>query len=494
MNRYKKNTPAVVLSYVLITIFSSCTKDFEQININPNEPSTAVTSALLTAAQTGLVTQGTTIGQGTVLTVSYPALYVQQLADKQYTETSRYSTTSFNYGIIYATPLDNLQTIIRINTDPVTAVDAAKNGSNANQLAVARILKAYYFLHITDRFGDIPYFDALKRTENFTPEFDAQKDIYTDLFKELKEAVAQMDGGAPVTGDILFGGDMDQWKLFANTIRLVMALRISNADPATGRAEFNSAQAAGVISNNSENIFYTFLADQNNDNPWEDAFETRLDHCVSDVFVNALLVINDPRIRVFANPAVATGTYVGMPYGITEAAAGAIPNSSVSFLGNAMRQQTSPSYIYTYAQILFSLAEAAQLGWIPGGDAAAASYYNDAIKASWEQWDVYDATAYTAYIANPAVTYTAAKYKELIGFQKWIALFLQGYEAWAEWRRLGYPALTPAPASLNAGGGIPVRQAYPAFEATLNTVNYNRVVSESLQGTDDLNGHVWWDQ
>lgn len=481
------------LSSLAIAV-SSCTKGFEGININPNEPSTAVTSALLTAAQTGLITQGTTIGTATVLTVSYPALYVQQISDKQYTENSRYSTTSFNYGGIYTGPLDNLQTIIRINSDPATATDAAKNGSNANQIAVARILKAYYFLHITDRFGDIPYFDALKRTENFSPQFDTQKDVYTDLFKELKEAVAQMDGGAPVTGDILFGGDMDQWKIFANTIRLVMALRISNADPAMGQAEFNSALTAGVISDNSENIFYTYQADQNNDNPWEDAFETRLDHCVSDVFVNALKAVNDPRLAVFANPAAATGAYTGMPYGVPESDAGAIANSAVSFLGDEMRQQTSPSYIYTYAQVLLSQAEAAQLGWIPGGDAAAATYYNDAIRASWEQWDAYNPADYAAYILQPAVAYNGASYKELIGFQKWVALFLQGYEAWAEWRRLEYPVLAPAPASLNAGGGIPVRQAYPAFEATLNTENYNKAVSESLGGKDDLNGHVWWDK
>lgn len=490
--RQNKNWLLIPLSAVVIGSFS-CTKKFEDLNRNPNEPSAPVTSALLTAAQTGLITQGSTIGQATILPVSYPALYVQQLSDKQYTENSRYSTTSFNYGAIYTGPLDNLQTIIKINSDPETAVDASKNGSNANQIAVARILKAYIFLHLTDRFGDIPYSEALKRTENFKPKFDSQKDIYTDLFKELKEANAQMDGGTAVVGDLLLGGDMDHWKIFANTIRMVMALRLSKVDAATGKTEFAAAVADGVITSNDENIMYNYLADDNNDNPWQDAFETRLDHTVSKPFVDKLLAVDDPRLAVFANKAVATGTYVGMPYGLPEAEAGAIANSAVSFLGDAMRQQTSPSYIYTYAQVLLSLAEAAHLGWIPGGDVAAAGYYNDAIKASWEQWEVFDAGDYAAYVANPAVVYNGAKYAELIGFQKWVTLFLQGYEAWAEWRRLGYPVLTPAPASLNQGGGIPRRQAYPSFEVTLNTDNYN-AAKTALGGTDDLNGRVWWDK
>ena len=157
-----------------------------------------------------------------------------------------------------------------------------------------------------------------------------------------------------------------------------------------------------------------------------------------------------------------------------------------------MRQQTSPTYIYTYAQVLFSLAEAAHRGWIGGGDAAAADYYYDAIKASWEQWGVFNQASFTTYIAQTEVAYTPGTAMQKIALQKWIALFLNGYEAWAEWRRLDYPVLEPAPASLNPEG-IPVRQAYPAFEATLNSANYNEAVNR-MTGGDDLNTPVWWDK
>lgn len=469
--------------------FTACSpSDFDDLNVNPNQPSRPVTSALLTSAQRQLT--GNIITQSTVLTVSYPNLYVQFISDKQYTENSRYSTIAFNYGAIYTGPLDNLQQIIDLNTDPETAPDVAVNGSNANQIAVATILRSYLFLHLTDRFGDIPFSEALKRTENFRPKFDTQQEIYNKLFEDLKGAVAMMDNGASPAGDIMFNGDLDQWRIFANTMRMVMALRLSKVDAAKGQTEFNAAMSDGVISSNDENVFFTYLADDNNDNPWEDAFETRLDFAISNTLEDKLSAMNDPRLAVFANEAAATGTFVGMPYGIEEAAAGAIANSSVSFLGDALREQTSPTYIYTYAQVLFSMAEAAHLGWIPGGDAAAAVFYYDAIEASWEQWGVSTATLAT-YIAQASVAYTPATAMEKIGTQKWISLYMNGYEAWAEWRRIGFPVLSPAPASLNPGG-IPRRQAYPAFEATLNEANYDEAVSRI--GTDDLNQRVWWDK
>lgn len=469
--------------------FSACDPgDFDDLNVNPNQPSEPVTSAMLTAAQRGL--SGNIITQATLLTSAYPSLYVQFLSDKQYTENSRYTTIGFNYGPLYTGPLDNLQSIINLNSDPATAANMEVNGSNANQIAVARILKAYIFLNLTDRFGDIPYSQALERAGNFRPKFDTQQAIYDSLFMELKEAATQIDNGPSVVGDVMFNGDMGMWRIFANTQRLVMALRLSKVDAARGETEFNAALTDGVISSNDENVFYTYLADNNNDNPWEDAFETRLDYAISKPLADRLKATDDPRITVFANEALATGTYEGMPYGLAQDQAGAILNSNVSFLGDALREQTAPSYIYTYAQVLFSMAEAAHLGWIPGGEVAAADYYYDAIQASWEQWGVYDAGEFATFIVQPEVAYTPANAMERIGVQKWISLFLNGYEAWAEWRRIGYPELSPAPASANPGG-IPRRQAYPSFEATLNTDNYTEAVSRI--GTDDLNQRVWWD-
>lgn len=491
MKRYI-NKAAMKWLLIFSVVIAGCNPgDFGTLNVNPNQPSEANTAALLTAAQTSL--PGGIIGQGTILTSAYPNLYVQFLADKQYTENSRYSTVGFNYGSIYTGPLDNLQTIININMDSSTATAAQQFGTNENQIAASTILMSYLFLHLTDRFGDIPFTEALKGRENFRPAFTPQAEIYDSLFVRLKRATEMIDEGSAISGDIMFGGDMHMWRIFANTMRMVMALRISEVAPDKGKTEFAAAMADGVISSNDENVVYNYIEDNNQDNPWEDAFETRLDYTISQTLADTLNALGDPRITMYANPAASTGTYVGMPYGVAEAEAGAIPNANVSFLGDAVREQTSPTYIYTYAQVLFSMAEAAHRGWIPGGDAVAQGYYNDAIKASWEQWGVFDQARYNTYIAQPRVAYTAGTAIQKIALQKWIALFLNGYEAWAEWRRLDAPVLLPAPASLNTGGGIPVRQAYPSFEATQNTANYEAAVG-NLDGIDDLNSPVWWDK
>jgi hypothetical protein len=489
MNRYI-NKWLVATTFVTGILATGCHPgDFGDLNVNPNEPTQANTAALLTGAETSLPVG--VINQNSIITSAYANEYVQFLSDKQYTENSRYSTIGFNYGPIYTGPLDNLRLIIQQNTDSSSAVTAQQYGTNQNQIAAATILQSYLFLHLTDRFGDIPFNEALQGRENFKPTFTPQQEIYDSLFVRLKRMSDMIDPTTTIQGDILFNGDMNRWRIFANTIRLVMALRISEVDPTRGQTEFNAAMTDGVISSNVENVQYNYIADNNNDNPWEDAFETRLDYTISQPLADTLNSFSDPRITVYANKATATGTYVGMPYGVTESEAGAIPNSNVSFLGDALRTQTSPSYIYTYSQVLLSMAEAAKRGWIPGGDEAAAGYYEAGIQASWEQYGVFNQGAFNTFINSPKVGYKPAIGIQQIALQKWISLFLNGYEAWAEWRRLDYPILNPAPASLNAGG-IPRRQGYPSFEATLNKANYDAAVSR--QGADNLDTRVWWDK
>jgi hypothetical protein len=140
---------------------------------------------------------------------------------------------------------------------------------------------------------------------------------------------------------------------------------------------------------------------------------------------------------------------------------------------------------------LFSQAEAAKLGWI-SGDAKA--LYESAIKASIQQWIGAAGTdaVVDAYLQQPDVKYDDAKALELIATQKWIALFYQGNEAWAEWRRTGYPVLTPASNALNPSGKIPRRLAYPITEQTLNKANYDKAVA--AQGADTQDTKVWWDK
>ena len=475
----------LIQSSLLVALIatSACDKysDFGDINLSPNSPSVANTASLLTGALTQV---------GGVATAITPALYTQQFGDVTYIEESRYKTVNFNYGGFYTTPLNSLNYIIKLNTDAATKNAAAANGSNANQIAVARILKAYFFLNITDRWGDAPYSQALKGNDNFSPAFDTQQAIYTDLFKELKEAQAQFDGGLTVVGDIMLAGNATRWKKFANSLRAIMALRLSKVDAAKGKAELIAALADGVFTSNADNVTYKYLKDANYQSPLYDNYVTgnRKDFAVSNVMIDYLVKTNDPRIAAFADKATATLTYKGVPYGVFPAASKAQDVSLAS--STKIANQDAAVAVATYAQILFTQAEAAKLGWITGN---AKQLYEDAIKASMQQWGVYTTdAAFATFILGSDIAYSDAKALELIGVQKWVALFYMGYESWAEWRRTGYPVLTPAAKPLNASGKIPRRMAYPTTEATLNKVNYDEVVKR--QGADNQDTKVWWDK
>lgn len=481
----------VTLSFVsTLALLAGCSKfkDFGDTNQDPTRVSVASTRALLTNAL-----------QNTLPVASFgnttANLYAQYLSEGPYPGGSLYSTLNFDNGAWYTGALYNLKAIIDYNADPEKMdkeADPGANGSHNNQIAVARILKAFSYLHMTDRWGPIPYANALKGAEDFTPAYTDQKTIYLDLFKELKEAVAQVDNGAGPAGDIFLGGDMAAWKRFANTQRMIMALRLSKIDPALGKTEFAAAFAAGAITSNSQNMFYKYLSgDPNNFNPWYVNYSVSLrnDYAVSKTLDDYMDPLGDPRLKVYGE-VLPTGDVVGLKYGSNKATN--IPNA-FSRIGNYFRGAGSPAGIYTYAQVLFSLAEAAQLTWIPGGEAAAAQYYNDAIKASWEQYGVYNAAAYATFIAKTEIAYTAATAIEKIITQKWVHLYLNGYEAWNEWRRTGYPTLIPAPDFLSSKNAIPRRQAYGTNEKLVNKTNYDAAVV-LLGGPDDLYTRVWWDK
>lgn len=487
----------IASAFVVGAVVASCTKpgDFGDKNVDPNNPSDPNTALLFTNA----IRSSLSAGNGAV-TAADPLLYVQHISEIVYTNASLYTNRIFDYNGQYNGPLNDLQTIISLNSGADTKAKpyVVAGGSNANQIASARILKAFIFMQLADRYGDIPYSAAFKGVEDITPEFDTQKAVYTDLLKELKEAVAQIDGGSGPSGDILLGGNMTWWKEWANSIRMTIALRMSKADAATGKTEFADAYAAGGLSSNSRSVFYKFLADANNQNPWYNNYVVgkRYDYAVSETLVNKLKALNDPRLAVYADKTSA-GTYVGMPYGLKTPPTGVSSGTvdlpgTVSLIGRAFRQQNSRVSVTTYAQMLFTQAEAAHLGWIAGGEATAKTLYENGVKASLEQHGV--GADYATYIAQPTVAYDAAKAVELIQTQKWIAGYLgNGYEAWAEWRRTGFPVLTPAKdAAPVSAGKIPRRQVYPTTERDLNTTNYNDVVKR--QGADELTTRTWIDQ
>jgi hypothetical protein len=365
---------SIIFAFSVLVMAVGCKKFSSDINTNPNAPTTASNAQLLTSAinQLPVVIEGIS-----------GALYTQQWAEKPYTDDSRYISVNFDFYGIYSGALENLQTILNSKTFNVN------EGSTANQLAVARILRAFFYWHMTDRWGDVPYSGALKGKESFTPKYDAQKDIYYGLMKELKEAAAQIDNGNAVTGDILYNGDMDNWRTFANSMRALMALRLSKIDPDKGKTEFADAVSGGVLTANAQNAVFVHLADAVNQNYWYYVVNVqgRPWYWISKTLTDYMNPLEDPRLRIFADPAPSTGDYAGVPYGLDGNAIGTISSQDVSFMGVHVRTQNAPCYIVTYAQMLLAQAEADKLGWLSGGDADASAKYKAAIEASVRQWN-----------------------------------------------------------------------------------------------------------
>lgn len=494
MKKYIKN----ILLAVVIVAIASCKKITDETNINPNQPTNLSTGYALTSAIQYL--GGTSGGLSTTnINSAAGQLYSQYLSETFYTNESRFSLRQYDYQGYYTGPLEDLQQVITFNTDAATknSPTTINFGSNNNQIASARILRAFIYLTITDRWGDIPYSQALQGNAALTPVLDPQRDIYMDLFKELTEAQAQFDAGATLTGDILFSGDNGKWKRWANSLRAIMALRLSKVDPATGRSEFQKAIAAGVMTSNADNAAYEYQGEQTNENPYYNNYRSRYDYAVSATLANMLKGLNDPRLPVYAAP-TAAGTYVGLPYGTTGSDLSSYTigtrtrPGSVSQIGVAYSGQDAPSTWTSYARVLFTEAEAAHLGWIAGGDAAAATFYTQGITASMAQNGI--TTGVPAYLAQPGVAFNAANAVAQINTQKWIAGYMgNGWESWAEYRRTGYPQLIdPVPTALTPDKRIPRRQQYPQTEHDLNLENYNAVIAR--QGPDLLTTHVWWDK
>lgn len=455
----------VAASFVL----GSCNKFDEDINRNPNLPSQASAAQLLGNAMLSLPGLSSS-PQGEFM--------AQYLAETQYVGASQYPDGATSFYGWYQGPLMNIETVLTATDLSVMPVP--------NQLAVAKILKAYYFWSLTDRWGDLPYSQALKGAADFSPEYDTQEAIYNSLFTLLDEANAMITTGT-IPGDIIYNGDMTKWKKLGNTIHLLMALRLSQVNATKGSAEFNKAIAGGIMTANADNFLFKHLADANNQNYWHGQVvgQKREWWALTKTLVDYMKPKNDPRLPVFGQKN-ASGDYQGLDFGTTIG----IPNTTgVSLLGTALYAQSAPVYLVTYAQALFALAEGAKRGWIPGGDATAKTNYDLAIDQSVRQWTG-GTTGLAAFMAQPDIVYNPTRAIEQISNQRYVHLFMHGYEAWAEWRRTGFPSNLVAPGNK----AVPNRLTYPDNEAFNNTENYKAALQRQFGGSDSQYGKVWWDK
>ena len=465
-------------------ILTGCRKDFDSINTNPNEPSSVSTGFLLTSAQKSLMDNTTDEWwngrRGNQL--------AQYWASNQYSNESRYQfRTEIDNGYwsaFYAGALQDLQTIIDLNSGD-DAADYAGYGANGNQIAVATLLQAWTFQMLTDCYGDIPFSEALQGGENTTPAYDSQADVYAGLITMIDGALSGIDAaGAGPQGDVVYGGDMGKWAMFGNSLKLRIAMRMSDVNGEAAKTAGEAALAAGVILDNGDNALFGYLDAVPNNHPINQDYQTRNDFAASNTMVDYLTTNADPRLSVYYAPNAA-GAYVGEVYGLNEANAALTPNDDVSQRGAAVLAATMPGIYMDAAQVRFLCAEAAAKGWANAGGSAE-EHYAAGIQASMDFWGV-DAADAQAYIdAHP---FSAESWV----YEKWVALYMQGIEGWCEWRRLDGPALN-ACADGSLGGGTdgdlpPHRFTLPLDEATLNEANWDAAGG----ATNTLNTPLWWD-
>jgi hypothetical protein len=491
---------AVAVAAVALTA-TACQTDLTGLNTNPNNPTSAPASALFTQAVTASV--GRWVGAGQL---SGTELFAQHLAQVQYVEEDRgrlrTETIDGWFTNAFVSELEDFEKVAVIGTA----------ASSPNTTGPARVMQSWVFQNMTDFWGDIPYTEALQGDQggSLKPKYDTQKDIYYALLKTVGDAAASMKTAttdpALGTGDPIFKGDMAKWLKFANSLRARMAMRISKADPAKAAAELTAAFSGpgGVMTSNGDNASLVWPGDGVFDNPWSGTFSTRDDHRVSKTLLDTLNILGDPRMKIFAQPTKNDPTkYVGFQNGLdnvtvtpffnTTSRIGAVfyPGSTVyGTFGTAAGKKT-PSNIMTFAEVSFLRAEAAERNL--GGQTGAAAYYNAGVRASILQWGGTDAEA-DAYLAKPGVAYTpgAAGLRQ-IGLQKWISMFAQGNEAWAEWRRTGNPATVKmGPKAYADVPEIPRRIPYPSNEQTVNKASLTEAIGR--QGADTYLTRIWWDK
>jgi hypothetical protein len=500
----KTQVTTAVAGLVLTVSAVACNNDkLTALNKDPNSPIDAPASSIFTTAAR------TATGQwvGNNFNLRGTEWVAQHLAEVQYPDEDDYkrlqgSQTSSLFDNSYTAELEDLRSVIAKGL-------AAKDPGT---YAPAQILRSWEFSHLTNTFGDIPYFGALTGDSagtSLSPKYDAQKDIYTDLFKVLDAASKALSSASNSLGraDPIYSGDPAMWQKFANSLRLRLAMQLVNVDPTTAGAQVQAALAApgGVFTSNADMAMLVWPGDGVYDNPWSVNFQSRDDHRMSQTFMNIMLASNDPRIPIFAQPTVADPTkYAGMPNGLTQATAQPYFNTSsrpgLIFWPSANTAGVdggtgvaTPSYLMTYAEVAFLQAEAAArgIGGVPGGQAE--SFYDAGITASLNQWGVKDAGAISAFLGDTSVAYAGGVTgQRQILTQEWIALFTDGTQAWTLWRRTCVPA-TVKPGPFAIINTVPRRFEYSDTEKSVNDASVQAAVAQMGGTTDDFTTRMYWD-
>ncbi|SFD29468.1 Starch-binding associating with outer membrane [Chitinophaga sp. CF118] len=467
---------AICLLTVLSLTITGC-KDFLDVNDNPNLSESAEPKLLLPSAQASIAL---VLGNHyQVYGGIWSQYWTQNFGNSQFKSIEQYILQASNFDrpwqTLYADAMADLQIIIN-----------QRNVTKYKQYAaIAMLLKAYDLQLLTDAFGDIPLKDALKgENDNISPKYDSQKEVYDSIFAIIDNAKTMIDPESeflPGAEDLIFGGDMDKWIQFANTLKLRAYLRLSEVDAATAQAGITALAGVDFL---TEDASIVYISTGGNQNPLYAelvALGKYRQLRASRTVVSQMNALNDPRVTAYFQ--LTGGLIKSMPQGSYDTnpngASTPVPAMGADPLTAASAQ--APVKFMSSYESYFLQAEAVARGWLTGD---ATTLYQEGITASFQAYNATPGTYITTQLA--AFPATKAAQIEAIIVQKYFAMCCnQSFEAWTEWRRTGYPTffVTPVVSSLPAGT-FPVRFLYPNTELTRNP---------NFPGAKLVTDKVWWD-
>jgi hypothetical protein len=506
MNKTKK----IILGIAVMCsmVYTSCTKDFQEINTDPNNTSSALPQQLLAPALVSTlsynmlrnrnfnnelmqVSVDMSDGDGRVFRYDYRANWSDYLYNGWYSE------------------LTNFKDIYKFASEELNY--------NKSYMGISLICQSWIYSLLTDTYGDVPYFESNMARDSsiYEPKFDRQKDIYLDIFKKLEAADTLLAANKSIqaSSDPVFYGNVSRWQKFGNSLYLRLLLRLS------GKAEVSQEVIAKIKEIVDNPVQYPIMTSNDESAilrwtgvaPYTSPFTTVREQDfrapgVASFFINNLVIWNDPRIDINYGSGSPTktnrwaiapyqGAYEGVPSGY---AIGDNPTRKSYFYSSSNNGNTGPSLvnepltgmIMNYAELQFILAEAAAKGYIDG---SAESYYKTGVEASIKLWIPTWPVAVTDYLAASDMQWndseTLDQKMEKIHLQKYYALFLVDLQQWFEYRRTGHPIL-PKGSGLRNNGEMPARMTYPVYVQSTNPTNYKAAVA--AQGPDIISTPVWW--
>ena len=475
----------ITISIILITAFIGC-KEFDDYQVNPNQTTVGDPGLLLTNIEVSAFYSSVSLSSALA---SRYMVYTDGTSSEQY-----YNWTRAGFG-----NYSLLRQVTKMEEE------AVKKG-NENYLALAKFFKAFTFFSLTNTFGDIPYTEALMATEEIDfPKYDTQQVVFQGILNELDEAnILLSDSNGIISGDQVYGGDIQLWKKAINSFTLRVLISLSKKDGGSinvsGKFQniINNPSTYPIFESNADNLALPFYNIDGNEYPYFNNNSIKTAYYLDESFVNLLKDLEDPRLFVYAdkeNNGANLADDDFDAYGGLDGSATLADNTERLSQGEGSPidsrfhsdPENEPGLVIGYAETQFNIAEAVARGWISGN---VSEYYTKGIEASFQFANI--SSSSKDYLQKPQVQYVPQNGIEMIVTQKYIASFMNsGWEAFYNNRRTNFPELKTDGGGVFNDEMVPKRWMYPQREIDYNLENLTEAINRQYPEGDNINGAMW---